>query len=189
MSKIEDGSKNISTVVPFSEPDPKDLLKKKPVAEDRETWGGRFDFFVSALGYAVGVGNVWRFPYLCYNNGGGAFLIPYFLCMCFIAIPLCYLEMTVGQFTSNSKLPFTYSHLISIEIITFCRFFIGSIAAWKMVKIFKGIGVGMNISNFLLTIYYNMIIGYSIYYLVASFTTELPWVKCHPEFSSNSNSL
>lgn len=101
MSKIEDGSKNISTVVPF--PAEPDSLKKKP-AKERETWDGRFDFFVSALGYAVGVGNVWRFPYLCYNNGGGAFLIPYFLCMCFIAIPLCYLEMTVGQFTSNSKL-------------------------------------------------------------------------------------
>lgn len=162
MSKIEDGSKNISTVVPFPDLDPtKEPLKKK-VIKERETWSGQFDFFVSALGYAVGVGNVWRFPYLCYNNGGGAFLIPYFLCMCFIAIPLCYLEMTVGQFTSNS-----------------------SIAAWKMVKIFKGIGLGMNISNFLLTIYYNMIIGYSIYYLFASFTTELPWVKCHPQFSSN----
>lgn len=159
MSKVDDVTKNISYIQPY-DIDEKNVSKNK--VKPRETWTGSLDFFVSALGYAVGVGNVWRFPYLCYNNGGGAFLIPYFVCMIILGIPLVYLEMIVGQFTSS-----------------------GSLKCWRMVKIFKGIGLAMNIANALLIIYYNMIIAYSIYYFFMSFRSELPWVKCRPEFASN----
>ena len=58
------------------------------MSESRGEWNSHFEYFLTSLGIAVGLGNVWRFPYLCYKNGGGSFLIVYFISMALCGIPI-----------------------------------------------------------------------------------------------------
>jgi neurotransmitter:Na+ symporter, NSS family len=63
----------------------------------REQWGSRTGFILAAVGSAVGLGNIWRFPYMAYENGGGAFFIPYLFAMLTAGIPFMILEFTLGH--------------------------------------------------------------------------------------------
>ena len=60
------------------------------------------EFLFAIIGYTVGVGSVWRFPIKCANNGGGAFLIPFFVFMVIGGGPLYYIEVCLGQYTGKS---------------------------------------------------------------------------------------
>ncbi|XP_017498310.2 sodium-dependent proline transporter isoform X1 [Manis javanica] len=124
-------------------------------AADRGNWTGKLDFLLSCIGYCVGLGNVWRFPYRAYTNGGGAFLVPYFLMLTICGIPLFFLELSLGQFSS-----------------------LGPLAVWKISPLFKGAGAAMLLIVGLVAVYYNMIIAYVLFYLFASLTSNLPWEHC-----------
>ncbi|GAA4888681.1 sodium-dependent transporter [Streptomonospora salina] len=65
--------------------------------QNREQWGTRAGFLLAAIGSAVGLGNIWRFPYVAYDNGGGAFLVPYLVALLTAGIPLLILEYAVGH--------------------------------------------------------------------------------------------
>ena len=62
------------------------------MADGRERWASRTAFIMAAVGSAVGLGNVWRFPGTAFNNGGGAFFIPYFIALLSAGIPLMFVE-------------------------------------------------------------------------------------------------
>ncbi|XP_058053644.1 sodium-dependent dopamine transporter [Anopheles bellator] len=124
--------------------------------EQRETWSGKVDFLLSVIGFAVDLANVWRFPYLCYKNGGGAFLVPYGIMLLVGGIPLFYMELALGQF--NRK---------------------GAITCWgRLVPLFKGIGYAVVLIAFYVDFYYNVIIAWSLRFFFASFTDSLPWTHC-----------
>jgi len=123
--------------------------------EARENWGSKWEFIFSCVGLSVGIGNVWRFPRLAYENGGGSFLIPYFIILFLIGKPMYYLELALGQFSQR-----------------------GPVKLWNMLPLGIGVGIGQCIVSIIVAIYYNVILGYCLYYIFASFTSEVPWAKC-----------
>ncbi|RXT00308.1 sodium-dependent transporter [Acinetobacter junii] len=76
----------------------------------RENWSARSGFIIAAVGSAVGLGNIWRFPYVAYENGGGAFLIPYLIALLTAGLPLLFLDYAVGHRSSGSP-PKAYQQL------------------------------------------------------------------------------
>ncbi len=123
---------------------------------ERGGWGSKLEFVLSSLGFAIGFGNVWRFPYLVYENGGGVFLIPYCICLFFIGLPLFFLEFTIGQYSGY-----------------------GPPAAYKnMVPIMAGVGFCMLTCSFYVCVYYNVLLAYVIFYLFDGMQATLPWALC-----------
>uniref|UniRef100_A0A8C5QZZ9 Transporter n=1 Tax=Leptobrachium leishanense TaxID=445787 RepID=A0A8C5QZZ9_9ANUR len=129
---------------------------KKDENVKRGNWGNQIEFVLTSVGYAVGLGNVWRFPYLCYRNGGGAFMFPYFIMLVFCGIPLFFMELSFGQFASQ-----------------------GCLGVWRVSPIFKGIGYGMMVVSTYIGIYYNVVICIAFYYFFASMNRILPWTYCN----------
>ncbi|MGW5877352.1 sodium-dependent transporter [Nocardiopsis terrae] len=78
--------------------------------QPREQWGTRAGFLMAAIGSAIGLGNIWRFPYIAYENGGGAFLLPYLIALLTAGIPLLILEYSIGH-RYRSSAPLSYRRI------------------------------------------------------------------------------
>eukprot|EP00795_Rhopilema_esculentum_P014349 gene14349-5394_t len=160
--KIELGSKK---------PDEKELSTQLEYFDDgneeknnhkRPKWENKTQFILSCIGFSVGLGNVWRFPYLAYKNGGGAFLVPYLIMMVLCGLPMYYLEISIGQYFSK-----------------------GPIQSWRAIcPLFAGVGYAMLIVCFLISVYYNVIIGWILFYLFDSFRADVPWRRCDHKWNS-----
>ncbi|XP_075433302.1 sodium-dependent noradrenaline transporter [Ascaphus truei] len=149
---------NSSIIAPESSP--QDAVPAQG-EEERETWGKKIDFLLSVIGFSVDLANIWRFPYLCYKNGGGAFLIPYTLFLIIAGMPLFYMELALGQYNRE-----------------------GAATVWKICPFFKGVGYAVILIALYVGFYYNVIIAWSLYYLVCSFTSDLPWTRCGNKWNS-----
>ncbi|XP_003700818.1 sodium- and chloride-dependent transporter XTRP3 isoform X2 [Megachile rotundata] len=124
--------------------------------DNRAAWSGKMQFFLSIIGYSVGLGNIWRFPYLCQQNGGGAFLIPFFVMLILEGVPLFLIELGLGQ-----------------------RMRQGALGVWNTIHPWLGgIGIASCIVTFFVALYYNVIITWCFYYLFNSLEEPLPWAKC-----------
>ncbi|MDZ4716374.1 MAG: sodium-dependent transporter [Cytophagales bacterium] len=74
------------------------------MSENRGQWGSKFGFVMAAAGSAVGLGNIWRFPYLTGQNGGAAFVIVYLVCIVLVAVPVLMNEMALGRMTGKNAI-------------------------------------------------------------------------------------
>ncbi|KAJ8266349.1 hypothetical protein GJAV_G00129390 [Gymnothorax javanicus] len=124
---------------------------------NRPTWSRQIEFTLAAIGNAVGLGNIWRFPYLCYRSGGGAFLIPYLLMLVVLGIPLLHMELSLGQYFRRGPV-----HALA-----------------KACPLLKGVGLATVAISFIMCTYYNIIITWALYYLFSSFQSPLPWENCN----------
>ncbi|XP_041452157.1 sodium-dependent nutrient amino acid transporter 1 [Drosophila obscura] len=122
---------------------------------ERSNWGNGLEFLMSCISVSVGLGNVWRFPFTAYENGGGAFLIPYLIVLFLIGKPMYYLEMIIGQFTSQ-----------------------GTVKIWSVVPGFVGVGYGQAFATICIITYYSSLLALTLYYLFVSFQSVLPWSYC-----------
>ena len=84
------------------------------MTDKRENWSARSGFIIAAIGSAVGLGNIWRFPYVAYENGGGAFLIPYLVAIFAAGLPLLFLDYAVGHKYRKAP-PTAYKKLMNAE--------------------------------------------------------------------------
>ncbi|WP_291653333.1 sodium-dependent transporter [Clostridium sp.] len=126
--------------------------------ENREQWGSKLGFIIAAVGSAVGLGNIWRFPYIAYTNGGGAFLIPYFFAIFTAGIPLLILEYGLGHKYKGST----------------------PLAIAKVKKKWEWLGWWPTINAFIILTYYSMILSWAVNYL--RFSINKGWGSNTDEF-------
>lgn len=141
------------------------LVEGTEGGEGRPQYANKCELMLSLVGYAVGLGNIWRFPYLAYTYGGAAFLIPYFCALAVLGLPLFVLELGLGQMLRQ-----------------------GTLGVWKELgrERMQGVGVAATICTFLVSLYYNVILCWTIYYLAVTLLALpsgiLPWSHEVPGF-------
>ncbi len=116
-------------------------------------WSSRFAFILAATGSAVGLGNIWKFPYITGENGGGAFVLVYLLCVVALGIPIMIAEIMMGRRGRQS--PINTMQTLAAEA--------GADPRWRY------LGWAGMIAGFLILAYYSVIAGWAMAYIVKAF--------------------
>ncbi len=119
-------------------------------SESREHWGSKIGFILAAAGSAIGLGNIWKFPYLAGENGGGAFVLVYLVCIIVLGLPIMIAEIVIGRHTAKNPVG-------AFKII-------GNGSRWEFVGY---LGV---LAGFFIMTYYSVVGGWTIGYIVKSAT-------------------
>jgi solute carrier family 6 GABA transporter-like protein 1 len=124
---------------------------------NRDRWGGRVAFYLAAIGSAVGFGNVWRFPALAKDYGGGAFFIPYLMALFIVGLPVLILEISLGQYYQA-----------------------GNVACFgSFHPRFRGVGMCAIVCGFMLVVYYSMLLSWVTRAFFESFGDNDPWAAAN----------
>ncbi len=119
------------------------------MSTDRGQWGSKFGFIMAAAGSAVGLGNIWRFPYLTGENGGAAFVLVYIFCVVLVAVPMLINEIAIGRLTGKNP--------------------VGAVQQLGGNKLWVGlVGVLPLIVTFVVLSYYSTIAGWTVGYIFTS---------------------
>uniref|UniRef100_A0A1I7WP54 Transporter n=1 Tax=Heterorhabditis bacteriophora TaxID=37862 RepID=A0A1I7WP54_HETBA len=112
------------------------LRRRSSIARDR--WATKMEFLLAVIGYAVDLGNIWRFPSVCYKHGGGAFLIPYLVMLLIGGLPMFYMELALGQYHRSGCISIGYGICF---ICTFIACFYNAIIAHAFYFMFSSIAL------------------------------------------------
>ncbi|XP_063761023.1 sodium- and chloride-dependent betaine transporter-like [Eleginops maclovinus] len=130
--------------------------------EKREQWTRKREYILAAAGNVVGLGNVWRFPYLCYKNGGGVFLLPYCFFALLCGVPLYLMETAIGQYTQE-----------------------GAMTCWsKLCPLAQGTGYSYIVIQ-LYSRVYTIILAWALLYFFYCFRDPLPWATCNNPWNTD----
>ena len=119
------------------------------IYKKHENWSSRFTFLLAAVGAAVGLGNIWKFPYVTGQNGGSAFVLVYLLAVAFVALPILIAEVAIGRWGRQSP-PNAMANVAQNQ---------GRSRSWSIVGWF-----GM-LAAYLIASYYSVIAGWSVVYI------------------------
>ncbi|AWL27571.1 sodium-dependent transporter [Acinetobacter defluvii] len=132
------------------------------MSDHRESWSARSGFILAAIGSAVGLGNIWRFPYVAYENGGGAFLVPYLIAIFAAGLPLLFLDYAVGHKYRKAP-PIAYKKLMNSEALGWWQVMVtlvigiyyASVLSWAGSYMFYSVGQrwGSNTEDFFFKTY------------------------------------